>query len=275
MLRFNQPTRTSPRNYLVRKEQYRLLALVAILGLVAVLASQIQSPQGRAALSLFFGEQQPAVAAVSVGQPLADPDPKQWMTADQRESIRDNMVFRNAESEAWFGVIEQLQQTPPGDYTAVALPVGYTQLARQGPAYRGRTVRVAGEIMRIEPQTPAENQLGIEQYYRVIFRPAGDEVWPIAAYCLELPEGVTPGDQLALPAVAVGVFFKNQSYQSQAGAGVMPVVLCRTVGLTVPLAAFEPEETTPMKASDMLTMVAIAAGIAAVLVTFFVRAGGK
>ncbi|TWT65418.1 hypothetical protein Pla123a_48860 [Posidoniimonas polymericola] len=286
MLRFDSQSdrqQAPPRNYLARREQLRLLVMVAALGLVAMLAWQVRSERSRAVLAQLFG-----------GEPVAAPTPRgplnaltsppadrphtrrvelgqtrQWLNVTQIDSIRDNAVFLDAETDAWFAILGQLKSHDGPLEKLSASPITYAQFAEQAKGYRGRTVPVAGTIQRVEPQTPAENELGIERLYRVILRPEGDEVWPIAVYTLEPPDGVPINQPVNRAASATAVFFKNLSYQSQAGAGTMPVVLARNVDLAPLPEAPAPAE--PIENSDLLTMAAIAAVVALLVVTFVVR----
>lgn len=287
MLRFDsQPDRQPPpRNYLARREQLRLLVMVAALGLVAMLAWQVRSERSRAVLAMFFGgdgsaaapESSAALPSTAAEQPVANSvelgQTKQWLNVTQLDSIRDNAVFLDDEIDAWFSILGQLKSHDgPIEQLAASLAT-YAQFAAQPKGYRGRTVRVAGTIQRVEPQTPAENELGIERLYRVIFRPEGDEVWPIAVYTLEPPNEEPINNAISRPASATGVFFKNLSYQSGTGAGTMPVVLARSIELA-PLPE-PPPAPEPIEGNDLITMAAIAAGVALLVVFIVIRQAAK
>lgn len=287
MLRFDsQPDRQPPpRNYLARREQLRLLTMVVALGLVAMLAWQVRSERSRAVLAMFFGGDGPATAPESSGglpsaaaqQSVANDvelgQTKQWLNVTQLDSIRDNAVFLDAEIDAWFSILGQLKSHDGPVAELPATPATYTQFAAQPKGYRGRTVRLAGTIQRIEPQTPGANELGIDRLFRVIFRPEGDEVWPIAVYTLEPPAGVPQGKTVRRPASATGVFFKNLSYASEAGSGTMPVVLARGVALAPQ--PDPPPAPEPIESNDLITMAVIAGVVSLVVVAFVVRQAAK
>ncbi|TWT31278.1 hypothetical protein KOR34_46540 [Posidoniimonas corsicana] len=283
MLRFDSSQQPRPRNYLARREQVRLLTMVTALALVGLMAWQVRSERSRAILAHLFGGPPPHAAlpaATQAKERAAESDippeeSRQWLNVVQLDSILDNAVFRDAETDAWFAVLGQLKahEAPLADGPATT--VTYTQLAKQPQAYRGRTVRVRGTIQRVEPQTPAENELGIDRLYRVIFRPEGDEVWPIAAYTLTPPDGIELGADVRRPGSVVGVFFKNLSYQSQAGAGTMPIVLAQTVQPAPKPVAVESRPPAPIGQRDLMSMAAIAAGIAALIVMVVLRQAKK
>ncbi len=234
-----------------------------------MLVSQVRSPAGHAVLGALFGgaaPQAPVEGDPAAGgeQPLSELPV--WLDADQLASIRDNTFFRGAERDAWFAVLGHLRDEAKPLAAEEAVSVGYAQLARQPNAYRGRPVRIAGHVMRVDAETPAPNDLGIETYYRSVFRPVGDQVWPIAVYSLEAPAGLEVGQEISVPATAVGVFFKNQTYRSAAGAGLMPVVLARTVEVRAPPESPSRRRDTAMTSGEMLMIATVAAAVAGLLV---------
>lgn len=274
MLRFDKPqTHSTPRNYLARGEQTRLLTMVAALALVGVAIAQVNSPRGKQVLAALFGGE-PQMAAKSKtseqggGNAAVElAEAPSWLSESQQQEIKDNTIFRAGESAAWFAILERLQQQAPAE--AQAVHATYAQLARQPAAYRGRPVAISGHVARVERQTPAKNDLGIEAYWRVIFRPQGREVWPVAVYSLEQPEGIQDSDEPYYPGAAVGIFFKNLSYQSESGAGVMPVLLARRIDIDLPVGDSSNAQRE-IDGSDLPTMAAIGLAIAAAVVLLIV-----
>ena len=62
---FHPNPRRPPRNYLARREQWRLLALVMSLGLVVILMAQLRQPEARVLLGRVFGLEDTPPAADS------------------------------------------------------------------------------------------------------------------------------------------------------------------------------------------------------------------
>ena len=146
------------------------------------------------------------------------------------EASRDNTYFRSVETEAWFHLLDILQNSLPEELAAASLgEVGYVQMVQQPHVYRGRLVTVCGTVRRAEVVEVAENNIGLQTYYLLTVRPAGRQIWPIRIYCLELPDGFPLGEDVSASVVAHGFFFKNWSYQWEGGPGLAPILLARTV----------------------------------------------
>jgi hypothetical protein len=158
---------------------------------------------------------------------LHSPTPFPGIRPDLLKTIEDNTYFRTAEKDAWFHFIELMQNETPG--TIHAVPVEYAQLVDQPNVYRGKLVTVRGTARQITQEKPAANDLGITSYYRIVIQPADGANWPIIVYCLELPRGVAPGDDLSLDATVTGLFFKKLSYKWRDGLGIAPVIVAKNV----------------------------------------------
>ena len=264
MLRFDDNPARRPRNYLLRREQTRLLLMVGALGLVLLAMQRVQSPDVVAKLDDVFGEGSPG----GVEEGVAD-SPSVVLTPLDRAlfaSVKDNAPFREAESGAWFATLGALQgiEGKPGPGEVVT----YAQLSSQPEAYRGQPVEVRGTVRRVEEVEAGKNERGIEKLYRVILQPTGGEVWPITIYALEPP--ADHAEQVA--SRAAGYFFKKQSYRWEGGLGSTPVVLAKSIDSgPAPL----PSEATEAAPPDVSTILIAAIGISAVMIAFFVlRSGG-
>ncbi|MEM6798888.1 MAG: hypothetical protein AAF589_05185, partial [Planctomycetota bacterium] len=181
MLRFDENPDRRPRNYLMRREQWRLLLLVAALGFVVIAMQQVQSPAFVATLERTFG-----TGEATEQQTDAAPDTTPLPPLDRERfgAVQDNTFFRKAETEAWFFTLGVLAGDA-GPHTAPG--VTYAQLASQPSVYRGQPVAVAGAIRRLEEVKPADNELGIKVLHRAILQPNGGAVWPITLYLLDAP----------------------------------------------------------------------------------------
>lgn len=232
-------------DYTTRREQWRLLWMIFPLGLVIILMGRLRDPQTAQRINSLFsenGEQPP----LSPSQALASPPhlpagaaaEGRYTAASRRlfagiqpaklETIADNTYFRNAERPAWFEFLDALRQTSLEQLKAQStVDVDYVQLIDQPDSYRGRLVTVHGWVRQVTKQKPAENLLGIDQYFRVVIQPAGGGDWPILAYCLELPSSLSASNDPTSYVTVTGVFFKNLSYRWQDGLGLAPVVLAR------------------------------------------------
>lgn len=155
------------------------------------------------------------------------------------QAIRDDTpLARPAEANAWFRLWEYLQQTDQDALAAAETPrVGFRQLFKQPEEYRGKLVRIRGEVKRGYHLRAPRNVDGIEGYYRFVLFPAGGPTDPVLVYTLELPPGFphlkdrdVDGEVTDLKDVPVeftGYFFKRAAYQAEDDTRVAPVILAR------------------------------------------------
>lgn len=237
MLRFEVPQERRSRNYLARREQGRLFALLVGLGAVILLIVQLSGTQNLEV----DGE---ATATIAEPVPTATDAKPTVVDRERLSEVRDNSHFRNEETDAWFYLFSLLS----GSEGAIpSVPeVTYTQLVAQPHVYRGELVRVEGQIQRIEAVTPAKNELGIEKLYRVLLKPKGPAQWPITAYCLTLPAGWTVGEPPGNRVEVVGYFFKNLSYASHDGMALTPVIVSQSFSVRELAATAKPMDSDPI-----------------------------
>lgn len=255
MLQFNSQPRRRPPGTLSRGMQLRMAGLVVGLGLVLAAMDQLRTPEGAATVTRLLrgGAAEPAPA--DLGPPLLD--------ADALATIKDNTVFREAEADAWFAILAALRD---GEHDAALAqapgPMAYAQLTGQPRTYRGRAVRIAGRLKRVEATTPGPNDAGFEVLYRCLVQGAGGEVWPTTLYTPTAPEGVALGETVDLPVAAAGVFFKNWSYRWQNGLGISPVVLTASIDVTrLPVAAEAEDGTNRVSPWMIVGLSVLAAGV--------------
>lgn len=232
MLRFGTNNRGTVRNYSTRREQLRLLALFVPLALVMLLVARLRDPKTAAAIDALVIHSEESIKprpAVAASSPRRSPGPFPGIRNDLLKSIEDNTYFRTAEKNVWFHFIELIQKEPTTAKDGVEAE--YAQLVDQPNVYRGKLVRVRGTARQITQEKPADNSLGLSSYYRVVIQPADGANWPIIVYCLDLPNDVSPKDELALDVTATGLFFKNLSYQWRDGLGIAPVILAKNLAI--------------------------------------------
>jgi len=235
--------------------RWRMWLLVAMLGLVIATMRQLNKPRTAERLGKLFSV--PAAAdpianetkQEAVESPPAENEKRNAAIVvhsaprdsgkvpdgddahdNELDAIEDNTYFRPAESAAWFGMFERLQKLSPAQFRSADIPeLTYAQLLKQPDVYRGKLVTIHGTVRREEIETPAQNDLGLTSYHRLIIQPRGGGHWPFVVYALELPPEFPRGDTLNAPAMVTGYFFKNWSYAWEDGLGLAPVVLARTV----------------------------------------------
>lgn len=270
MLDFRRGPR--PRNYLSRRQQWRLLTLVMMLGLVGFLMMEARKPEHYAWL---WGDP----AAGIEGRPGSQDVPLGKLRRIEPgllESVRDDAPFRTAEQDAWFELLALLQEND--DATLKASSIGrvtYAQLFQQSAQYRGKLVTVRGTLRRAHRLTAPANDLGIGDYYQTWISPEDNRGNLVVVYCLGLPEGFPTGMKLAEEVEFTGFHFKRWVYMAREDVRSAPALAARTVQW------FRKPEAVPERPRSrwiLLWMIA-AAGAFAVLVTgwayFRTRQGGR
>ncbi|MGI9457232.1 MAG: hypothetical protein ACR2NU_11770 [Aeoliella sp.] len=265
-LRFDHHQDSPPRRPLVSRSQWRLLSLVAGLALVIVMMQVAQSPSTKRRLELLFGEtmseQRPApIADPAMG--IATADYFDGIDSALLDSVEDNTVFRDEESDAWFHLFEVARAADPEALKAASLgEVARAQLIGQPEFYRGRVVTIRGVVRRTEITNPAPNELGIDKLYRVILQPHQDARLPFTLYCIELPAGWTTESPQDTPIVLTGFFFKNWVYGNQVGVDLSPVIVANSMTPIVQEVVESPEPSLP----PAWQLIALAAAFAGALV---------
>ena len=158
----------------------------------------------------------PAVAVRDAAETLAD--------ATDLALVRDDTVFRAADQQAWFSIWKRLQAEEAGSRPS-GREVTFAQLFAQPRSFRGRRVRVAGTIRRLQEVAAPANPLGIATYWQAWLEPVGGPAAPIVVYLLELPPGTPTGMRVEIPAVVDGVFFKRWAYQASDAIRLAPLLM--------------------------------------------------
>ncbi len=169
-------------------------------------------------------EIKPALQAVvddDVNQDRITTAVKQFPTLLQdaaTQLVRDHtQVGRRAEAYAWFAAWQSVFDAPlhSDEQSAVSI----TSLLAQPAAYRGQTVTVRGEALRIDRVSAARNPLGIGQYFVVWIKPDHASTLPFCLYTLMLPESLETDDTSSLQAINVPIqvnarFFKVRLFDA-------------------------------------------------------------
>jgi len=249
-----------PKNYLARREQWRLLLLVMVLGLVVVLGLEARNP-ARYRWLWGIGAAAPGGAATGESgdagavdtridfEPLEEeipgtffsPGPVQLVEVDSGryfpgvkpvylDSICDDEPFRYGERDAWFHLLEILQKTPEATLRESSTGrATFVQLYQQSKEYRGELVTLRGTLVRAHHLPAPRNDYGIDGYYQVWLQPEDNRSFPMVIYCLDLPEGFPTGMTLSEEAEITGFFFKRWAYKASDTIRSTPVTLARTV----------------------------------------------
>ena len=189
------------------------------------------------------------------------------ITAELLHPIKDNTVLRAAENEAWLTMLEVLQSRSADAIEALSTgDVGFAQLFRQTDVYRGRLVTVHGTVRGLEEITPRENEQGINQLFRWVLRPDGNNS-PMIIYSLQKPDELTVGNDLRERCSFTGFCFKRWAYAAADGTRVAPLLLAKAPKWST---TTRPSDT-PLPSRNTLFLFAIAVLVVSIAIALMVN----
>jgi len=246
-----------PRNYLSRREQWRLLLLVAGLGVVVLAISEARKVENWAWL---FGQEAQRQEAAPVEEPKsgqaprfdnrpqpAEGDPQAPLIEDPSgrylpgvdpkllQAVEDNSPIFGKEQPARFNLLDVLNRTDEATLQQKSAGrVTYAQLFSQSKEYRGELVTVRGTIRRAVPLPLKKNEHGIQGYYEVWLFPDDNPKEPIVVQSLYLPDGFPIAMEMAEAAEIDAIYFKRWVSKAE-GLPLVPLMLARTVRWQAPV----------------------------------------
>jgi hypothetical protein len=281
------------RNYLARGEQRRLLVLVLLLGGVFLLMHHASKPSSwywfvalsrpvatapseavdtRLAL-VSHGDDLPGTIHAPSEKPPIEPGGRPVIEGVRPESlatIKDDTVFRGAEHEAFFHLLQVLDRRNEQTLARASLGrIAFVQLYKQPDEYRGRIVSLHGTVHRATRLAAAKNEFGIDHYYQLWLQPYDAPGSPLVVYVLDLPERFPTGAKIREVIECEAFFFKRWAYQAQDAIRSTPLLLAKNVRWTPP-----PAGPAPI---DWKTIVSLLTGGLAIggLVLWFALRGGQ
>jgi hypothetical protein len=247
--------RIPARNYLARREQWRLLAWVMGIGLLILAGLRFDE-------ILKLIRAQPEAVAPNVDtrfhpspQGTSEPDSVTMVAAEESiapgdgraqggvndallRKVRDDTPWiRNDEIDAWLNLWSVLGRSSDAQIAADSVgEVGFVELFGQPQAYRGKLVTMRGAARQAEYLKAAKNDAGVEGYYRVVLQPQRGPDEPVFVYALQLPEGFPVGEKIRAEIAATGYFFKRMVYTTRDEADLRraPVIMARTLNWQQP-----------------------------------------
>ena len=260
MVNFDQNHRKKPpKNYLARREQWRLLLLIMTFGFVILAMNEARKPHN---WDWMFGEQafqddaadgsdydydynttyrpkieepEPVgtVRIVPYVETIDEGDSRKYFPGVEPKYIRqikDNTPFRPAEGKAWYQLLNILQSnTSEFINRSSSGEKSFAQLFRQPNSYRAELVSIRGTVRRATPFEAAKNPYGIEGYTQLIIQPNRGPLHPFIVYTLQLPEEFPRGDEIQEEVELVGFFFKKWVYRAKSSTQIAPLLLARDI----------------------------------------------
>lgn len=247
--------RVPARNYLARREQWRLLAWVMGIGLVVLAGLRFNEildlikAQPEAVAPPVDTRFQPiakstsepdsvTIVAVDESVGATDPGAKGGVNNALLRKVRDDTPWiRNEEIDAWLNLWSLLGQSTDAQIAAGSVgEVGFVELFGQPQTYRGKLVTMRGAARQAEYLKAAKNDAGVEGYYRVVLQPVRGPDEPVFVYALQLPDGFPVGERIRADVAATGYFFKRMVYSTRDEADLRraPVIMVRTLSWQQP-----------------------------------------
>lgn len=179
-------------------------------------------------------------------------------------AVRDDTVFRSSDHAPFYHLLDLLSRASEAELERAAIgEVSYAQVFTQPKEFRGDLVTMRGTVRRVMTRPAGANDYGIRQFYQTVLEP-DDRSDPVVFYCLELPDGLTPGDRLKAPAAITGFFFKRWSYFRQdKEISTWPLLLAKTVRLLAPPAPVV--AARPAANPRLLAIAAVAAALVSIV----------
>ena len=265
-MRFHTPS--SPPPYFNRRDQRRLLGMVAILALILVAArlasretawhwllppdgnssrlpassqsSETVGPDAADNDQLQPDEFRVAASESAPPQDAAAANPESETTVGPRYVIRPQLLadvrdsrlgLRRSEADAYFAVLATIRDLPAELTERVALRgVTYTALMASPGHYRGQLVHLQCQIKRVTAFTASQNTHGIEDLYDVWFltNQSGDK--PLHARCTQMPDKLVAAVRRgeSVQVELTGYFFRIEAYSAVGGIRTTPLILCHS-----------------------------------------------
>jgi hypothetical protein len=247
--------RVAARNYLSRREQWRLLAWVMGIGLLVLLALRFGKiyellgtrPEATSpAVDTRFRpeatgtSEADSVTIVAPREPIeaSDGDTQVGVNVALLEKVRDDTPWiRNDEIDAWLNLWSALAASSDAAIARRSVgEVGFVELFAQPQAYRGKVVMMRGAARQAAYLKAASNEAEIAGYYRVVLQPESGPDEPVFVYVLDVPAGFPLGEKIRAEIAATGYFFKRIVYATQDTGELRraPVIMARTLAWQQP-----------------------------------------
>ncbi len=195
------------------------------------------------------------------------------MRVDYLSAVRDDTVFRPAESDAWFHLFALAARTSEDALQKASEgPVAHLQLDQQPAEYRGRLVTISGIARAARRITAPPNAFEVQQYFQVWLQPDRQSDRLIVVYCTQLPAGFPLGESISANCSATGFFFKRWAYPSQGGISTAPLVIAKTLDWQPPPVVAEGPPPPPL-GEQILIAAAAALLLAIIALLIIVRRG--
>lgn len=186
--------------------------------------------------------------------------------------VKDDAAIRAVENDALVHVLHALRSCGDAQLAATAhTQVTFAQMYRQPQEYRGKLLRLSGQVRRADWIRAPRNDRGIERLAELWLQPDDAPTNPLAVYCLELPSAFPQGLQLAEPVTLDGVFFKRWLYNARDGLRTTPLLVARSVNWQ----PSQPAAVAPVTGREIAKVLVIGAVCGLTAAVYLFRQAGR
>ncbi|MFP6769943.1 MAG: hypothetical protein VB859_17335 [Planctomycetaceae bacterium] len=211
----------TPPDFLGRRFQLRMLAMIGLLALVLVAIQFARRPSSWYWLT---GRPRAAVPAADVGgQPVVHtpPRPRQEIAAlvaippEELENIEDDSVgLRGEEIGPYHRILARARDLPQQDLDAMAGDAAFAVLQKQPDHFRGQLIAVAGDLRRLMKFPVRKNDEDITELFEALIFTGDSGTTPYRVRLTTRPVGLPFAESIDPPIAVrvVGYFFKRDQY---------------------------------------------------------------
>ena len=211
----------TPPDFLGRRFQLRMLAMIGLLALVLVAIQFARRPSSWYWLT---GRPRAAVPAADVGgQPVVHtpPRPRQEIAAlvaippEELENIEDDSVgLRGEEIGPYHRILARARDLPQQDLDAMAGDAAFAVLQKQPDHFRGQLIAVAGDLRRLMQFPVRKNDEDITELFEALIFTSDSGTTPYRVRLTTRPVGLPFAESIDPPIAVrvVGYFFKRDQY---------------------------------------------------------------
>ena len=243
-MRFGKEKRRLPTAGLSRRDQWRVILLILVVGGVIALVDSfrsVSSPEAAPPVPRNAPATQSVVEATDRAGELG------VLTGEELRSFEDNTVLMSREEGAtFFKAVRKLKSLRNATLARIAREdIAHSVLMADPELFRGQVIRLQGHIRRlIKRPVPSDvhDMDGLLEGW--VFTPESD-INPYRIVTLSVDDQIPMGKSYEpVPVELVGMFVRREAYASQSGTSVAPLLIAKKIRF---------REVAPPSTSDQLT----------------------
>lgn len=310
-MHFEKHSRPTP--YLNRRDQYRMLGMLALLMLIVVAIDTTRKPENWHWFFLLGGdarreqdqelrelrlddidyqikpnENLAAETFIAVAENADSPSPSsrpdlpasadenlEQIPTDLLDGVSDQRLgLLRAEEGALQAILERVRSHSPESFlNAARHDVGYRVVNVEPEKYRGRLLYLEGTLWRLAPFPFGDPGSREDDLYQAWVFTSDSGSNPWMVLLPSQPSGIEAGDKLDRPVKVAGYFFKRYGYATEHGPYVAPMLIAGTLHVPPPLPP--PRLQTENITFYVVGFLGTIAALFGVMILWFVRSDRK